>query len=177
CVCACPVMIRRPESATAVSSAWPAKKMIDVSRMAKISARNGTAIMPNSTAATPDCCRTKRRARRTDLSPHTLVASLAHISLTLATTKLGRHSAATAPQADQYLKGVCEMLWRSPNKTAGRLTIHQPRDRPLPSRPPPQKGPALFVGLCRRVALGQAAAVGCLADDPVEILLGVARHD
>ena len=55
CVCACPVMIKRPESATAVSSAWPAKKMTDVSRMAKISARNGAATMPNSTAAMPVC--------------------------------------------------------------------------------------------------------------------------
>src|SRR5882757_7828583 len=129
-------MISRPESATAVSSAWPAKKMTDVSRIAKISARNGTATMPNSTAATPDSCRTKRRARRTDLSRRTLVASLAHMITDpgydeARTTKLGGNCTATA---DQYRKGVCEMLWQSPDKTGERLTIHQPclRCHPAP---------------------------------------------
>src|SRR5215470_14957468 len=101
-------MISRLESATAVSSAWPAKKMTDVSRMAKISARNGTATMPNSTAATPDCWRTKRRARRTDLSRRTLVASLAHM---ITDPGYDQALATTAPQqGDQYRKGVCEML-------------------------------------------------------------------
>ena len=59
--CAWPVMMRRAESATAVSSVWLAKKTIAVSMMANISARNGAATMPNSTAAMPSSRRAKRR--------------------------------------------------------------------------------------------------------------------
>src|ERR1043166_6933914 len=60
-VCAWPVMMRRAESATAVSRAWLAKKTTAVSMMANISARNGAATMPNSTAAIPSLPRAKRR--------------------------------------------------------------------------------------------------------------------
>src|SRR5215470_17183837 len=55
--------------------------MIEVSRIANSSARKGVATMPNSTAAMPDCCRTKRRASRTVLHRLKLAESLAHMSL------------------------------------------------------------------------------------------------
>ena len=54
-------MMRRAESATAVSSVWLAKKTTAVSMMANINARNGAATMPNSTAAMPSSPRAKRR--------------------------------------------------------------------------------------------------------------------
>ncbi len=68
-VCACPVMIRREASATAVSSAWPEKNTSAVSMIAKSSARNGAATSANSTAAEPSCCADKSAQQATGGKP------------------------------------------------------------------------------------------------------------
>jgi len=91
------------------------KKMIEVSRMAKISARNATATMPIPHRCDADCCRTKRRARRTDLSRRTPRCKFGpHITDPGYERSIGGNCTATA---DQYLKGVCEMLFQSPTGT------------------------------------------------------------
>src|SRR5437016_4098941 len=73
-------MIRRAESATAVSSVWLAKKTIAVSMIAKVRARNGAATSANSTAAAPSSrraslifVRTRRRAAIASLAPRDLI--------------------------------------------------------------------------------------------------------
>jgi hypothetical protein len=78
-------MTSRPASVAADSSVCPAKNTSAVSRIAKVSAKNGSATRENSTAADPSCWRTKRRTARAGNSRSMRVAILHRMRSSMAT--------------------------------------------------------------------------------------------